>query len=122
MAPTLRKTMKKTLIETDINAKVIKALTETDPKAIITYMAKNAPRTLVDIINRMEKGEASPTTHEPVSASGVRHDWAELKANLEELYGTGEYTPEQLVNAAMDLTEGEIDRYTAGMIVEEIFI
>ena len=121
MAPTLRKTMKKTLIETDINAKVIKALTETDPKAIITYMAKNAPRTLVDIINRMEKGEASATTHTSGDPKG-RADWAGLKANLEGLYGTGEYTPEQLVDAVMDLTEGEIDRYTAGMIVEEIFI
>ena len=122
MAPTLRKTMKKTLIETDINAKVIKALTETDPKAIITYMAKNAPRTLVDIINRMEKGEATPTTLTPgVSAEGVI-PWEELRTNLEDLYETGEYTPETLVDTAVDLTEGEIDRYTAGMIVEEIFI
>jgi len=118
---TLRRTVKKTLIETDTTAKVLEALTDHDPKDIVAYMAKHTPRTLVDIIKRM-KGEVAvmETVDSPGPLKG-RTDWDEIKVSLETMYETGEYTMEDLVDACVELCEGEVDRYTAKMLVGEIF-
>lgn len=88
----LRKAVKKTLIETDTTKRLLEALTEHETREVYTL---GTP-----------KG---------------REDWKDLKESLEALYETGEYTYDQLIEAALDMTDGEIDRYTARMLVDEIF-
>ena len=120
---TIRKAVKKTLIDTDVTKRVLEALTEKDPKDIVHYMAKDCPRTLVDICKRMD-GAIVPTgsVATPKDMKGVKMAYDETKESLEALYETGEYTHDDLVDAALDMTEGEIDRYTARMLVDEIFM
>jgi hypothetical protein len=121
-ATPIRKAVKKTLVETDITRKVLEALTDHDPKDIVAYMAKNTPRTLVDIMTRMKAPDEDPD--EMVYTPGVpkgRTDWSDLKEALEHLYETGSYTHDDLIDTALELTEGSIDRYTAKMLVDEIF-
>ena len=119
---TLRKTMKKTLIETDITKRLLEALTEHEPKDIINFMAKNTPRTLADTIKRMEvAAKPAPTeTYAPGEPKG-RSDWTDLKDALEDMYMTGDFTREDLIEHAIGMADGEIDRYTASMLVDEIF-
>ena len=123
---TLRKTMKKTLIETDITKRLLKALTEHEPKDIINFMAKNTPRTLADTIKRMEVAAKTYTLGGPVEAYTPgepkgRSDWTDLKDALEDMYMTGDFTREDLIEHAIGMADGEIDRYTASMLVDEIF-
>lgn len=118
----IRKAVKKTLIDTDTTKRVLEALVDRDPKDIVHYMAKDCPRTLVDICKRMD-GALTPTGSvvmpEEGHVKGV--SYGETKESLEALYETGEYTYDDLVEAALDMTEGDIDRYTARMLVDEIF-
>lgn len=127
----LRKAVKKTLIDSDINKKVLHALTGVAPGDIVKYMAKDCPRTLVDIINRMEGSTmvapagASVITsddfeeHEVPAPPPPPTDWAHIKKVIEEIYMGGDTTEEELAETVMVM--GECDEDKAHEIVQEMF-
>ena len=127
----LRKAVKKTLIDTDIKSKVLHAMTDHAPADIVRYMSKDCPRTLIDIVNRME-GKVKPTEEvytppyyeEHAEGADIKPpepdtDWAMVKKVIGEIYISVDTTEDELIASVIDMSG--CDAEMAAEIVQEMF-